>query len=77
MPVKALSSDHREALALEDMHGFFPVPMLAGMPTDRNFSLQHIASHRGEAELIGNHELDLRILWRSDPRNVPITRHKS
>src|SRR5262249_32112855 len=56
----------------EDVEGLFAVDVTPGVPADRNLCLQNTASHSGKPELIRNHQLDLSILPRTHPWNIPV-----
>ena len=55
VPVKTLAVDDAEPFAFQNMHGFFAMAMLASMPTDRNFCLEHVAAHCGKAKFVSHH----------------------
>ena len=73
VPIEALTGDDAEAFARENVHRLFTVAMLSGVPAHRNLRFEHVASHRREAELIGDHELDLGVLRRAHPRDVAVS----
>ena len=74
VPVEPLTLDDAEPLALKDMHRFFTVTVLACMPANRNFRLEDIAPHRRKSEMIGDHQLDLDVMRRRDPRDILVAR---
>jgi len=77
VPVEALAIDDAEAFAFEDVHRLFAMPMLAGVPPNRNFRLQHVAAHGRETELVRDHELDFRIMGGRHPGNVLVACHQA
>src|SRR5205085_9729847 len=75
VPVEPLALYDAEALALEDVHRLLAVGVAAGMPAHGDLSLQHVAAHGREPIRVAHHELDLRVLPRLDPGDVPVPRH--
>src|SRR5262249_15081368 len=72
VPIEALSINNTESLAPKDVNGFFAVNMFPRVPADRNLCFQDTTTHSGETKLVRDHELDLGILPRPNPRNIPI-----
>src|SRR5262249_58391988 len=76
VPIEPLAVDDAEAFAFEDVHRLLAMAMPAGVPANRDFRLEHIAAHGGEAEIVADHQLAPDVLGRAHPGNVLVMRHE-